>query len=131
MWTTPPTVEALTPSEVIEANIELFELRYRFPSEDLREPIAQDIVMEASLLRHLRDKCRLGYWWKEVHTRSLNSVEQEKENQAKLMQRQDALEERIRTGEEAEMVGGDVIDSVEVEERESNEDLDNSTALSS
>lgn len=128
MWTTPPTVEALAPNDVMEPDVELAELKYRFPSQELREPIAQDIIMEASLLRHLHDKCRLGFWWKEVHGWAIRSVEQEKEYQGKLMQKQNALEERIRNGEEAEEVGGHVVDSVEVdsvEDRGSKEDTDN------
>lgn len=56
----------LSPSEVIDAGCRAEELKYRFPSEDLRDPIINDNIKDDEELQNSISSSRADIWFGEI-----------------------------------------------------------------
>ncbi|KAF4313126.1 Nucleoporin [Botryosphaeria dothidea] len=66
LWEKHPSLQLLSPSEVLDAGCRAEELQSRFPSEDLRDPIIKDNIKDDDDLQGFLSACRLDYWYAEI-----------------------------------------------------------------
>ncbi|KAK8218812.1 Non-repetitive/WGA-negative nucleoporin C-terminal-domain-containing protein [Phyllosticta capitalensis] len=65
-WDANSHVRILSPSEVIDAGCRAEELKYRFPSEDLRDPIINDNIKDDEELQNSISSSRADIWFGEI-----------------------------------------------------------------
>ncbi len=73
------TIHIASPSDVLGAGSTPDDLRYRFPSADIREPIAKDMANEDKILQHYINKCRLEHWYQTADSWAKERLQKEAE----------------------------------------------------